>query len=401
MKLEASKVLEKLTTVGGNSAKLAKEDARPVMTSVLEDLPSAMKQLDALRLGSVTKKAVDISLAEFAKEKWGFAPDANGKPESLLHALGVNTSNCSIEQLYTMPEFNEGYRWLVPEIFRDAIRTGLRKNPVYPNLISSEQTVSQTSITMPEIKMSEATPKIIGEVESIPFGSVSFGQKVVKVNKFGIGLNISDEVLQYSSIDVLAIFLQDMGVQLANALDTEAFDKLINGDVVGGGDSAAVIGIATANTLAYKDFLKTWIRMGRLGRLPSAIVASENMTIDTLDLDEFKGFSGANTTQNIIVRTPIPNAQNVYVHGAIVSNDQALFVDPSSALIKLNAQPLRLESERIVSKQINQTVASITTGFATLFRDARVIMDRSLAYSGNPFPSWMDPTAVERTRFKS
>lgn len=383
----------------GKAEKFTGAKVGTVAHAILSDMPAAMKELDYLRLGDDKQKALDVTLAQFAREKWGFAPDANGKPSSLLSALGVDTSMQSVEKLYTMPEFNDGYRWLVPEIFRDAIRTGLRKNPIYPNLIASEETVSQMQVTMPEINMSEAVMKKMNEAASVGYGTASFSQKTVKLNKYGIGFNITDEVMMYASIDLLSIMLQDMGVQMGLALDSQAFDVLINGD--GSSNSAAkVIGVATSGTLAYKDILKLWLRMGRLGKLPNAICAGEDMAINMLELQEFKGFSGQSTTQQIVVRTPIPSSQNVYVHGAVTSNDQMLFVDSTAALIKLNAQPLRLESERIVSKQINGTVATMTTGFATLFNDARVILDKSLAYSSNPFPAELDPTATERTSFK-
>ena len=409
-KLSSEKVFELVATAtpatattpakeAGKAEKFSGAKVGTVAHAVLSDMGIAMKELDYLRQGDTTQKALDISLAEFAKEKWGFSPDDKGKPSSLLAALGVDTSMTSVEKLYSMPEFNEGYRWLVPEIFRDAIRTGLRKNPIYPNLIASEETVSQMQVTMPEINMSEAVMKKMSEGASVSFGTASFSQKIVKVAKYGIGFNITDEVMMYSSIDLLSIMLQDMGVQMGLALDSQAFDTLINGD--GSSNSAAkVIGVATLNTLAYKDILKLWLRMGRLGKLPNAICSGEDMAISMLELPEFKGFSGQSTKQNIVVRTPIPSSQNVYVHGAITDADQALFVDSTSALIKLNAQPLRLESERIVAKQINGTLATMTTGFATLFNDARVILDRSLEYSSNPFPAVMDPTATERTTFK-
>ena len=70
-------------------------------------------------------------------------------------------------------------------------------------------------------------------------------------------------------------------------------------------------------------------------------------------------------------------------------------VDNRFALIKFNVIPLNIESERIVSNQTEAFYATLTTGFGKIFRDAAVIMDSSLAFSGNGFPSYMDVDAYQ------
>jgi hypothetical protein len=80
---------------------------------------------------------------------------------------------------------------------------------------------------------------------------------------------------------------------------------------------------------------------------------------------------------------------NYFIHGN-VPNSQEIILDPSRTLIKFNAQPLLVESERIVSNQTEAFYCSLTSGFAKLFRDSCVIMDSSLAFAGNGFPAYMD-----------
>jgi hypothetical protein len=47
------------------------------------------------------------------------------------------------------------------------------------------------------------------------------------------------------------------------------------------------------------------------------------------------------------------------------------------------------------------TYITQTTGFASMFRDARVILDKSLAFSGNGFPNWMNVSAFENSLFRN
>jgi HK97 family phage major capsid protein len=382
------------------------EQTSKLRASILESMKAAVKQVENLRTGSATdrRRAVDISFADYAKEQWSIAPGEGTSAMSNLYAeLGINPSSASMESLMTMPEFEEGFKWLVPEIIREAVRLGLRRNAVYPGLIAAEETVTQPRVTIPQINMSAATPRKVGEAESIPLGAVSFAQKTVDLFKVGIGLTITDEVRQYASLNLLALFLQDVGVKLNTALDTLAIDTLINGD--GNGNSAPVIGVKTTFTGAdatgfqYRDFLRAWLRLGRLGRLPSAMLGNEEAALDVMLLKEFQNnANGSNPQQrvNLDVRTSLPTTQGLYVHGAMVDDDQMMLVDATSALIKLNAQALKVESERIVSKQVEGSYVTLTTGFANLFDDARVIIDRSLPYASNGFPSWMN---IDETEF--
>lgn len=373
------------------------EDRSSIKASILSDMPNAVKQLDSLRTGGKDRRAVDLSFADFVKERWGFAPSENGSPDSFYNLINVDPSNATIESLMTMPEFPEGYRWIVPEVIREAIRLGLRRNPIYPNLIAAEETVSQPTVIMPSINKSDATMKRVGEAETIPVGSVSFGQKTVTIYKAGIGLEITDEVRQFVALNVLSIFLQDVGVNLNLAIDTMAIETLVNGDQAGGGAAAAVVGTASGTDIDYdNDLLGAWIKMGRLGKMPDSILGNETSAKNLLALPEFKGFNGmATVRQKLDLQTAIPASQKVWIHGSMPAGDKIMLVDSSSALIKLNATALKVESERIAQRQISGTYVTITTGFANIFNDARLILDGTQTIGAAPYPSYFDVSAAE------
>lgn len=369
--------------------------------SILEDLPSAVKQLDSLRSGDKDRRPVDITFGEFAREKWGFSPSDNGSPESLYMALGVDPSRHTIESLMTMPDMPEGYRWLVPEVIREAIRLGLKKNPVYPGLIAAEESVTQPSVIMPAVNQSSATPKRIGEAETIPVGSVSFNEKTVKLMKVAVGLKITDEVRQYVALNVLSIFLQDVGTKMNLAMDTLAIETLINGDQKDGSCASAVVGVkSTTNGITYEDYLKAIARMSRLGKAPNAMLSNEDAFISTYMLPEFKGRQGNIKDINLNIKTPIPQNLDYYIHGAMPADKKVMLVDAMSAMIKLNASSLKVESERIAERQITGTFVSVTTGFANLFNDARIILDGAQTLVQAPYPSWLDVSVAEKESFK-
>ena len=353
----------------------------------LQDLPEAVRACEAMRRDPINPQ--DITLAEFVQENWAMSM------ESFYEDLGIDPSVDTLQNIINLPDQN--MRWLIPEIYRDAIRLGLRKNPIYPNIIAGEQSVSQRQVTMPAINMSEATPMRVGPGETILVGDVSFQEKTVKIHKLGRGVKIPYEVRQYCALNVVGIFLQDFGVKLGMGLDTLLIQTLLNGDQANGSDSAAVVGINTANTLVFRDLLRVWVRMSRLGKQPKVMIGGEDISMDILDLLTNTRYEGT-ARANVNVKTPIPQNSDLFVHGA-VPNNQVIIVEPESSVIKLNAQPLLVETDKIISNQTEETYATLTTGFATIYQDSRIVVDKSLAFSGNGFPAFMDPASQEIVTF--
>lgn len=355
--------------------------------NLLKELPEMGKNLDAIRKGTNTELSADISMAEVVNERYGVSMD------QYLSTLGIDTKKDTLQNLFTMPD--QSVRWVVPEIIRAAITLGLRQAPFYPNIIAGDQPVNGLQVTMPYINMSDAAPARVNEAETIPLGTISYGQKQVSIFKIGKGIKITDEVKNYVSLDVMGIFLRDFGIQLGYAMDNLAIDTGINGDKIDGSESAPVIGVGTTSEgiqyegIQYRDLLRIWIRGSRMGRNFTSMIGGEDEALDILDLPEFKVRSNGTTEATLNLHTPVPNRADFWIHGGIPAN-QLMLIDKAAGMIKLTAQPLMLESERIVSNQTEAMYASLTTGFSKMYRDAIVMLDSRKAFSSNGFPEYMN-----------
>lgn len=348
----------------------------------IKELPQMVQQLDAFRQGNNNVLPTDISLSEFVSNRYGL--DLNDYYEK----LGINTKKDTMQNIFSMPD--QSIRWLVPEIIRSAIYLGMKEAPFYPNIIASDQSINGLTAIMPFVNPSDAAPAKVNEAETIPLGTVSFGQKTVKLFKIGKGFKITDEVKNYVSLDVMSIFIRDFGVQLGYALDTLALDVAINGNQADGSESAPVIGVYdNATGIQYKDLLRVWVRASRLGRGFRTMVGGEDQAIHILDLDEFKNRQSGTTTATLNLKTPVPNSADFYIHPGVPEN-QVLLIDPKAALIKLTARQLTLESERIVSNQTEATYATITTGFSKMYQDAALLLDGSQKFTSAGFPDYMN-----------
>lgn len=348
----------------------------------IKELPEMVRFMDASRAGSKDQVCTDISLTEMVKEKFGISM------EDFYDKIGINPRMTTIQNIFTMP--NQNVRWLVPEIIRAAIYTGIRQAPFYKEIISTEEHVSGLKITMPHVNMSDAQPAKVNEAETIPLGDISYGEKQVSIFKIGKGFKLTDEVRDYVSIDVLGVYLRDFGIQLGYAMDTLAMDVLLNGNMTNGAESAPVIGVeSTTNGITYKDLLRLWVRASRLGRNYQNIIGSEDQAITMLDLPEFKKREQGTTQATLNVKSPVPNQANFFIHPGTPAKN-ILLVDKNAALIKLTAKELTLESERIVSNQTQATYATITTGFSKMYQDAAVLMAADKLFTSNGFPAFMN-----------
>jgi len=344
----------------------------------------------------------DVTFADMVMDEHSLSVD------DFYEKIGVDPNFDTIQNIFTQP--SDDIRWLVPELIRDALRLGYRAAPIWPNVIAYEEQVSGLNHVLPHVNMSEADPKRVGEGETIPLGTVSYGSKTFRIYKYGRGIKITDEVMRYVSLNVLSIYLQDFGVRMGYGVDTLAIQTLINGEQTDTSEAAPVIGInpgtggTTMADVAYRDFLRLWLRMTILGRSPSMMLTNEAAALDIWDIPEFKNRKvGAQNPDGAIEHTlnfqyNLPQNTNYFLNGMIPST-QVMVLDPSAAMIKMNAVPLMVESERIVSNQTEAFYATFTTGFAKMFTEACVLMDASQDFASKGFPDGMnyDPYPVPMT----
>lgn len=353
-------------------------------SSLKGQIKEAVKLAESLR--SDSQKPIDISFKEIVKTKF------NMEMPSFYQELGIDPSHDTIQNIFTLP--SDDVRWIIPEIFREALLVGYRAAPIWPSITAIEETSAGLSQIVPHLNMSDAAPEKVGEAETIPLGTISYGQKKVSIYKVGKGISIPYEVMQFCSLNLVSIFLRDFGVKLGHALDVLAINTIINGEQADGSESSPVIGItSTIDGKQYKDLLRPFIRMSRIGRTPTTIIANEDSALDTLDMKEFKWRVLGTPVLNPNLKTPVPQSVNYFIHGN-VPVDQEIILDPSSTLLKLNAIPLTVESEKIVSNQTAAFYASLTTGFAKMFRDSAIILDSGhdlgVVGASYGFPTYMD-----------
>jgi hypothetical protein len=383
-------------------------------------------RMDAIRQDP--EGGCDIGLRQFMQETY----TENGQPlgpEHLYAELGIDPHRTRVKDLMA----DEDNKWLMAEIVRDGVRQGMgiaareravSQGPVisdggtqrfmqpdiylepqrlglvqstfFPDLIVREEPVASPTVTIPNVSLSAATLKDTGEAATIEEGSVTYGSKQVTLTKKARGIKITYEAIQFNSLSLVQIFFQDAGRILGHTLNTMAINTLVSGDVSGGTEAAGVVGVeATANKITWYDLTRAAIQGGLIGRVFSQIIGNAQTALDFLNLAEVKNktFPGG-PLLGTVMRSPLTMPEALYV-SPVVPTGQVILQDPSMSLVQLTAIPLMVETEKIISKQLEASFASIMTGFAKLMRNSSFILDGTILYSGNGYPAWMQPFSVE------
>ena len=369
----------------------------------------------------------DIGLRQFMAENY----QTNGQPltpEHLYAELGIDPQRTRVKDLmadedsrYLMAEIvrhgvREGMgiaarervasqapitsdggtqKWMQPDVFLTPQNLGLVQSAFYHDLVVREESIPSPTVTIPSIDLSKAELKDSGEAATIEEGSVSYGSKQVTVTKKARGIKVTYEAIQFNTLSLVQLFFQDAGRILGHSLNTMAVDTIVNGDVAGGGQAAPVVGVDnTTNKIAWIDYTRAAIRGGLIGRTFSQIIANETTALNFLNLTEVKSRYVGNPLLGTIVRSPLTMPESIYVSPSVGSG-KVILQDPSASLVQLTAMPLMVETDKIISKQLVESYASIMTGFAKLQRNASFIFDGGTAYSGAGFPAYMSPFSGE------
>lgn len=369
----------------------------------------------------------DLSFREFLAEKGQAANDSQPlTPERVFAELGLNWQTCRFNELH---DHEDGFylaaelvreavdrgmrgvtlrqqirrdemlravfsqanvvtdpasRYLTPEYFAPVIMRGVVQGQYWDQLIAADLTVPQPKVTMPLMSLSDAGLEERTEASTIKEGTVTYGSKDVNIKERGKAIFFTDESVMFNRIDLVSVFFEDLGRILASSLNGEAVRVLRDGDQANGSEAALVIGASTVNTFDYTDVIRVMIRMGMIGRPVSQVLAGEDMSNAWENLSEVKNNqnNGGRLLATNTFGVSRPQTWALFPAFNIPAN-KVLFSDPNSAMVALTAKPLMLEQDRIVARKLNGTFASIWKGFAIQQTTGRVIVDKSIAFSGN------------------
>jgi len=373
-----------------------------------------ISKLNAVRKDK--EKPRDITLRQYVGEQF----KEEGKGISLgkfLHEIGVDMNRTTVDELmghddnaHLMSEIvREGARqglgvaamgpvvtgqpgsFLNPDVNLPVVDRSIVQRSFFQDLIVREETVPQKNVTVPYVNTSDAEMEVTGEGETIGVGTVVYDEKTVALSKRTRGLRVTYESIRYNTLSLAQVWFRHAGLKLGNKLNNMAVDVIVDGDVAGGAEAAAVIGVEDTNDgVTWFDIARAAIQGGLIGHNYLQAIGDATTVLEYVNLEEMKKMFYGNPLLQTTLRSPLIMPSSLYP-SARAAADQLILNDPAGSLVQLTSAPLMVESGKIISKQMEEAYISITTGFAKLQRTASVVIDGSVAYSGAQFPAWMQP----------
>ena len=285
--------------------------------------------------------------------------------------FGVDAHRITVERFF---QSDPNAKWLFPDVVREAVLMGMKRKPVYPSLIVGDEKITSTAYDMPYVIESETEDELrtVAEGSAIPESELSYGDRVVRLDKLGRGVIASYEVIRRMSVDMLRVHLQRIGERLGRALDARAALVLLYGDGSGSVTDAVTVNTATSGTWVYGDIVSGFMKLAVEHYFtPTHMLANAELCETILGLDEFQEamlFDFAKTGN-----LPTPLGMRLVPMEEQTANKLTI-LDAGYALQKLTEQDLLVESDKLINQQWDRTYLTIVTNFAIMYPKARVVV---------------------------
>lgn len=285
--------------------------------------------------------------------------------------FGIDVGKVSVDRFF---QSDPNAKWLFPDIVRESVLTGMKRKPIYPELIIRDESVDGTAYDVPYVEESSDEEELRGVAEgaAIPESQITYGDRVVRLDKKGRGVVASYEVIRRMSVDMLRIHLERMGERLGRSLDTRIAEVLVNGDSSGSGTAAATLNTATASTWDYGDVVKGFTKLTLDHYFtPTHMLADAGLVETILGLAEFKDSALFDFAKTGNLPTPL-GVKLVPMPGQ--SANKLTILDAGYAVAKLTEQDLLVESDKLINQQWDRSYLSVVTDFAVIYDKARIVV---------------------------
>ena len=285
--------------------------------------------------------------------------------------FGIDIDKITVDRFF---QSDPSAKWLFPDIVREAVVAGLRSKPVYPELIIRDEHVDGTAYDVPYVQENadEEELRSVAEGAAIPESEITYGDRVVRLDKKGRGVIASYEVVRRMSVDMLRVHLRRIGERLGRNLDARLASVLVSGDSSGSGTAAVTLNTATAGTWTYADIVAGFMKLTLDHYFtPTHMLANSGLCQTILGLTEFKDAALFDFAKTGNLPTPLGVR---LVPMSDQPDDKLTILDAGYAAQKLTEQDLLVESDKLINQQWDRTYLTVVTDFAVIYEKARVVV---------------------------
>ena len=245
---------------------------------------------------------------------------------------------------------------LFPEFVRRCIKAGMDQASVLTHIVAATTYTDGVDYRGISVTKSDSGSEVktVNAGADFPKTTVNPAETTVSLLKYGRQIQAVYEVIRKQRLDLFGVILKAAGAQVSQNINNAAAAVLYDG--------ASSVETADA-ALTYSDLAGFWASL--TGGNMTAMLVSPAMMAKILALDEMKDCGG--DLGSGVASTPY-GVKIVKCPG--LSDAYAIGVDGGSALEQILATDVVVDSDKLISAQIDAITFSISTGFAKIYPDA-------------------------------
>lgn len=268
---------------------------------------------------------------------------------------------------------NDGTKPLFNAIVEDGLRMGWQRTSNWQQLVAQTVNSDQFAQQWYYLEHDEDWYELrdVGQGAPIPVSTIKLGDQSIKMHKRGRGLEWTDEAKR-ANIDMVRLWLQQLGKSLGRQYENVAVDRLLNGYFADGSDAAPTVGVQTAGTLTLGDlFYAAKYQEQELGFSPNLAIMNLNTAFTITNLRDNGAYLYRQELQN-------GNFADVINSAPFVSNqvpdNRIILVDTNFGLVRYEGQAFGVESERSAKTQVEGSYGTEISEFVPFEPNARIIL---------------------------
>ncbi|MDO4156090.1 MAG: phage major capsid protein [Oscillospiraceae bacterium] len=242
---------------------------------------------------------------------------------------------------------------LFPEFVRRAVQQGMDA------AMLSEVTAVETHTDSSQylgctITETDSYSTSVSQSSALKASTILEASSALTLNKYGRAVKASYEAVRQQRLDVFAVFLRSVGMQLAQALMQQAIATL----TASAGSSSTKAGSA----LAYSDLATLYGKFTTYNM--NTLLVSPKVAATILAMTEMEDV------------VPVEQAQVRLPFGTILckvpqmSDNVIIGLDKNFAMEMVTGSNLILETDRLIESQLDLITVSLQCGFRVLMKDA-------------------------------
>jgi len=326
-----------------------------------------------------------ITESEFNNIQWGVQPK-NGYIEHAGQKFNFREANYSDFQEFTQPGVSgpgttQDFALLMPEVLNRQIYTFIQDNLITENFVPTIKINGPVETWMREYGF-EATE--VAQADEVPAAQLSYDRVFMQIIKVGIRPELSYELMADAQWDIMARHVMQCGLAMARYRDLHILDIYNNAVPDGKNDVGMHYSdhiIDGGGALNWDAIVNAYSILGLENLTATDMIMNPYQAAELLKLKEFRDSSGAFQVLSGRIENTLQTGRLAPILGmnTWVSRHQpagqVLFIDRNNYGVLGMRQPILVESDKDIVKQLNTIVFTERYGCGIMNSSGAVLVN--------------------------